>query len=100
MNKVKYIKQTRSACPSQWEGELENGQDFYIRYRWGHLTLDVPFGTTIFGKQLGGSLSGYLSDYRMLDALSQHLDFSNVEWESDYDDWQQTQEDAYNSGRP
>lgn len=103
MKRVKSIRQTCNFCPSQWEGELENGQDFYIRYRWGCLSLDIPFGTTVFEKELGDGLSGVLSTRPMIEELAQHLDFSNaeqVELEDDWLDWQQTQEDARNSGRP
>ena len=32
---------TCSACPSQWEGKLEDGRAIYIRYRWGNLTASV-----------------------------------------------------------
>ncbi len=38
---VKTIKQTCLACPSQWEGELQDSQPIYIRYRWGTLTVSV-----------------------------------------------------------
>lgn len=39
--KVKTIAKTCSACPSQWEGHLEDGRMFYARYRWGRLTVAV-----------------------------------------------------------
>lgn len=35
------MKQTCSACPSQWEGELEDGRMLYVRYRWGELSAGV-----------------------------------------------------------
>jgi hypothetical protein len=35
------IEMTARECPSQWEGRLEDGRPFYIRYRWGELTLDI-----------------------------------------------------------
>ena len=35
------LKQTCSACPSQWEGHLEDGRMFYIRFRWGGLAVSI-----------------------------------------------------------
>jgi hypothetical protein len=35
------LKQTCSACPAQWEGQLEDGRKLYARYRWGHLSVGV-----------------------------------------------------------
>ena len=31
------LDQTCNACPSQWEGILEDGRFVYARYRWGNL---------------------------------------------------------------
>lgn len=39
--KVAELTQTCSACPSQWEGRLEDGSAIYIRYRWGRLGVAV-----------------------------------------------------------
>jgi hypothetical protein len=62
VNRLKTITQTCFACPSQWEGETEDGRPIYIRYRWGCLSvrigakgsgiLDAVEGTEIFGKQI------------------------------------------------
>ena len=35
------IKQTCSACPSQWEAKTVNGRPVYIRYRSGWLTVQM-----------------------------------------------------------
>lgn len=40
-NKVAYLEQTCTACPSQWEGKMEDGRYVYIRYRWGALSWTV-----------------------------------------------------------
>lgn len=41
-----YLEQTTVACPSQFEGHLEDGKTFfYIRYRSAHLR--IYFGTSI-----------------------------------------------------
>ena len=37
--KFKTLVKTCSACPSQWEGQLEDGRYVYIRFRWGHLSV-------------------------------------------------------------
>jgi len=38
---LKYLKQTCSACPSQWEAVTKNLKPVYIRYRWGYLTVEI-----------------------------------------------------------
>lgn len=43
---VESVEQTCLACPSQWEGRLTDGRMFYVRYRWGHLSLSVSPGPT------------------------------------------------------
>jgi hypothetical protein len=56
------IRQTCSASPSQWEGNLKDGRMLYIRYRWGHLSikiipkatsdiLDAVKGISVFSQQ-------------------------------------------------
>lgn len=37
---VEYIK-TCSACPAQWEMWVKNGRMIYVRYRYGHLTVNI-----------------------------------------------------------
>lgn len=39
------MERTSTGFPAQWEGQLENGQYIYIRYRWGLFTLGI--GDTI-----------------------------------------------------
>jgi hypothetical protein len=36
------LEKTSPACPAQWEGRLESGEAFYVRFRYGLLT--VGFG--------------------------------------------------------
>lgn len=38
------LEKTCQACPSQWEGRLDDGRHVYVRYRWG--TLQVGVGDT------------------------------------------------------
>jgi len=39
------LTKTCEACPAQWEGQTEDGQYVYARYRWG--ILSVGFGKTL-----------------------------------------------------
>lgn len=67
VNVVVAYRQTCSACPSQWEGELSDGRTFYGRYRWGHLSLGIgeSMGSAVradtFGKQVGPGMGGVMS---------------------------------------
>jgi hypothetical protein len=71
------LRQTCSACPSQWEGRTEDGLDLYVRYRWGWLTwgfgegMDNAIDACLAqsGVQLGDALDGELSTFKMLRAL-------------------------------
>lgn len=39
--KLKRLERTCIACPSQWEGETEDGREVYVRYRHGRLSVEV-----------------------------------------------------------
>jgi hypothetical protein len=61
--------QTCFACPTQWEGDLANGQHFYFRFRHGTASLGIgeSVSAAICDEQtvyqgLGGGLDGVL-DY-------------------------------------
>lgn len=41
MIEIKNLTQTCGACPSQWEFETFEDRMGYVRYRWGHLTVQV-----------------------------------------------------------
>lgn len=77
IGKFKTLKKTCSVCPSQWEGQLEDGRYVYARYRWGHLSVRsstesiddaVRAGEEIFeGSPEGAdSLDGVMSTCEML----------------------------------
>ena len=54
-------RQTCMACPSQWEGRLDDGRFFYGRYRWGYLSLgfgDVLDAAVMNGNSWGEKVSG------------------------------------------
>lgn len=71
--KIKNLKMTCGACPSQWEGELVDGRQLYIRYRWGYLSVRVSDGPTdnavggeeIFGQEVGDDLDGCMTTEEM-----------------------------------
>jgi len=65
---VTSIRKTCNACPSQWEGTIDDGRVIYARYRWG--TLTIVLGKTlgealrsphIYEADLGDDLDGLLS---------------------------------------
>ena len=68
--KVKSLHCTGSACPTEYEGHLEDGRMFYFRYRWGRAkltisktpTLDVmqvlTDGETLYAELIGDEFDG------------------------------------------
>ena len=75
--KVAHLTMTCSACPTQWEGETEEGVAIYIRYRYGSLTLDLD-NETVFQASIGDGLDGIIEPAEIARQLSKHLDFSGV----------------------
>jgi len=78
--RMKKLERTCFACPSQWEGELEDGRMIYIRYRWGCLEVsisgnatddisDAVKGETIFQEYIGGDYDGVMDNEEMLSIL-------------------------------
>lgn len=70
------LEMTCSACPSQWEGKLDDGREVYIRYRCGRLRVYVaPIGTSIFDvlalenliheEHVGDDLDGVMGFYQV-----------------------------------
>jgi len=73
---VKSVVQTCFACPSQWEGSLEDGRMFYVRFRWGYLSvrvsaeptknsMDAVGGSEIFGGSVEDEWAGCMSTNEM-----------------------------------
>lgn len=66
-DRIKTLEHTCEACPSQWEGLLEDGTHFYVRYRGGRFR--VGFGDSLgdaidnmtFSQSVGDSLDGYMT---------------------------------------
>ena len=59
--KLREIKNTCTACPSQWEGLTIKGQKFYARYRWGVLRIDIN-NKTVLHLDLGDCLDGSMDE--------------------------------------
>lgn len=82
--KVTKIEKTCYACPAQWEGTLEDGRMFYIRYRWGGLSIEVSKKPTtdiykamgsdanmIYCENLSDSLDGFLEEEELFPIMKQ-----------------------------
>lgn len=69
MPMLKDLRQTCEACPSQWEGHTADGRFIYIRYRWGHLTVDLDDyrGGCIFEWSSDDLWDGYMDTEAMLE---------------------------------
>jgi hypothetical protein len=78
MVKVVQLEKTCSACPAQWEGRDDQGQYVYIRYRWGHLRVEVN-RVEIFGEVLGDNFDGSLDYEALKQVLKEIVDFSVYE---------------------
>ena len=70
-------------CPTQFEGTLEDGRTFYIRYRWGYFSfkasynksndvMDAVRGEEIFGERVGGEFDGALLTEELQKILSKY----------------------------
>lgn len=76
--KITSLTQTCEACPSQWEGELEDGREIYIRYRWGTLTVNVSKGTLsavegpqVYYNEIGDEYDGIINQGTMLNHIKE-----------------------------
>lgn len=89
MIKIKKIKRTCFACPSQWEGYTIKNQPVYIRYRYGFLAAqigksgeniaDALDGKYIFCAGIGHMLSGYMPYDELKEILKDKVRFPNEE---------------------
>jgi len=76
MNKVIEIERTCFACPSQWEGKLDDGREIYIRYRNGNFSVLID-DETVMKKRLSISEEDqYLTDEEMIVATEDILDWT------------------------
>ena len=83
------LEQTCGACPAQWEGKIKDGRMFYIRYRWGFLSLrisdkytddvmDAVDGAELFGEQIGDEFDGFLDELKMKNLTSKVMDWQGL----------------------
>ncbi len=72
------IDQTCWACPSQWDMWANDGKQYYVRYRWGHLTVDSVSGDRcepLYGEQHGHNMHGIMETETMQKHLYDIFDF-------------------------
>ena len=73
--KIVSLKNTCIACPSQWEGKLEDGNYIYIRYRGDYLgygiekTIDEAVSNHESFEDFGDFLDGYIDESTMMQEL-------------------------------
>lgn len=60
MKKFTNLKRTCFACPEQWEGTTEDGDDVYARERHGYVRVDIN-GNTVFNAEEGTALDALYS---------------------------------------
>ena len=85
--KIKNLVMTCGACPTQWDAVTEEGENVYIRYRWGKLTahfvengfpLKGSYSGEIYSERVGDEFHGVMDTEQMEEHLSGVLDFSNT----------------------
>lgn len=66
---IKYqtFDRTCMACPSQWEGKLEDGRMFYMRYRHSHFTFALS-------KEPTDSVYDAIRGERLVDVITEEDD--------------------------
>lgn len=78
--KIKSLRCTCDACPSQWEGLTERNEALYIRYRWGRLIIQLsePDGTIndavnsgriLYQKQIGDDFNGVIDIEEVMEIM-------------------------------
>lgn len=90
--KVKSIANLGTVCPTQWQGLLKGNIPFFVRYRFGNLTVYVSrqevsprfkgcfsfdLANLVFNEQVGDDMDGCMN----LNQLKEHLpdwDFTGV----------------------
>ena len=64
MVRVRKLTDMRTSCPAQWTAETFHGEDVYIRYRWGWITVYVG-GKDIYTKKCGADYAGTMDTKEM-----------------------------------
>lgn len=80
MYKIKTISQIGFMCPTQFEGNLENGDYIYIRYRWGNLSMEVN-DKIVYNENYGDDgYAGVISLEEVLEQIEDLVMTDEVEW--------------------
>ena len=83
------LTMTCGACPSQWEGDFLDGRTFYIRYRWGGLSVRISdnvsdnYDDAVGGKEIlylkhGDDMHGVLSSKEMQELTKHIINWSQI----------------------
>jgi hypothetical protein len=70
------LKKTCLACPSQWEGVLDDGRAVYARFRHGHLSVGT--GETVKGAVENAMSGEAVYDGEIGDGLDGFMDFEEL----------------------
>lgn len=85
--KLVSLKNTCIACPSQWEGTLEDGRAIYARYRHGELSVGIGSDINeavrngmsdraLYANDIGNGLDGFMDFQELKAQLHGLLEFS------------------------
>lgn len=77
---------TGSMCPSQWQVWGTNGKEYYIRYRWGILTIQKgdPGGEEVLRKLTGkGEYDGSMTFQELREMVAEMMVLNCDEVERD-----------------
>jgi hypothetical protein len=88
--KLTELNQTCSACPSQWEGKVEDGKMIYVRYRWGNLeicisskptddVMDAVMENYLLYETIGGEFDGSMTFEELKPYLEKFFDLTELE---------------------
>jgi len=87
--RVRTLEQTCLVVPSQWEGHLDDGRMFYVRFRNGHFEVRISPGPTedvtdavrapaFFEWFSEDPDDGFMEEVEMMDLAGSALDFSHL----------------------
>jgi hypothetical protein len=91
---VSRLRQTCLVAPSQWEGHLQDGRMYHVRYRHGHLWvhesaepteagMDAVRGRRILDRMRGDLHDGYMDEATMVEETASVLDFTQLRRDSE-----------------
>jgi hypothetical protein len=72
------IEKTCIACPAQWEGKVESGETFYVRYRHGFLTIGFG-GDLDAAVEVASGPDGYEFENPEADGLDGWMEWEEAE---------------------